>query len=94
MRRLIAASIVGLTGRGLYRTYARGELTLDTGIGRRLRELGPVAFDIAAPRETVFDVVAAPYLGKTPRALHDELEVWERGSDMVLAAHFTQVRCG
>lgn len=28
---LIAASILGLTGRGVYRTYARGELTLETG---------------------------------------------------------------
>jgi hypothetical protein len=42
----------------------------------------------------VFDVIAGPYLGKTPRALADKLHVWERGSDMVLAAHFTQVKCG
>ena len=94
MPRLIAASVLAGAARGLYRSYARGELTVDTGIGRRLRQLGPVAFDIAAPREVVFDVVAAPYLGKTPRALGSELEVWERGSDMVLAAHFTQVKCG
>jgi hypothetical protein len=39
----------------------------------------------------VFDVIAAPYLGKTPRAMRDKLEVLERGSDMVLAAHFTPV---
>jgi hypothetical protein len=24
----------------------------------------------------------------------DKLDVWERGSDMVLAAHFTRVKCG
>jgi hypothetical protein len=42
----------------------------------------------------VFDVVAGPYLGRTPRALLGKLQVWERGSDMALAAHFTQVRCG
>jgi hypothetical protein len=42
----------------------------------------------------VFDVIAGPYLGKTPRALADKLHVWERGSDMVLAAHFTHVKCG
>jgi hypothetical protein len=39
----------------------------------------------------VFDVIAAPYLGKTPRAMRDKLDVLERGSDMVLAAHFTPV---
>lgn len=94
MRRVLAASVVGLAVRGLYRAYARGELTIDTGVGRTLRPLGPVAFEIAAPRETVFDVIATPYLGKTPRALRNELEVWERGSDMVLAAHFTEVKCG
>lgn len=80
--------------RWLYRLLARGALTIDTGIGRRIRPLGPVDFEISAPREVVFDVIAAPYLGRTPRALRGELEVLERGSDMVLAAHFTEVRCG
>ena len=69
-------------------------MTIDTGIGRRVRPLGPVDFEIAAPRELVFDVIATPYLGRTPRALGSEFEVLERGSDMVLAAHFTAVRCG
>jgi hypothetical protein len=44
---------------------------------------------VAAPRETVFDVVSSPYLGRTPRALAHKLQVLERGSDLVLAAHFT-----
>lgn len=83
-----------LAGRGLYRLIARGELTLDTGIGRRVQTLGPVDFEIGAPRDLVFDVIASPYLDKTPRALQRELSVWERGSDMVLAAHFTEVKCG
>jgi Polyketide cyclase / dehydrase and lipid transport len=78
----------------LYRLLARGSLTIDTGIGRRIRRLGPVCFEIGAPREVVFGVIAAPYLGQTPRALAGELEVLERGSDMVLAAHFTEVKCG
>lgn len=69
----------------------RGALTLDVELGRRLRPLGPLRVVIAAPRETVFDVIAAPYLGRTPRALGTKLEVFERGSDMVLAAHFTRV---
>ena len=71
---------------------ASGALTVDTGVGRRTRELGPVTWEIAAPRELVFDIIATPYLGRTPRALAGKLEVWERGSDMVLAAHFTEVK--
>lgn len=94
MRRSAAAGLGFLGLRWLYRLLARGALTIDTGIGRKVRELGPVDFEIAAPREVVFEVIASPYLGRTPRALAGELEVLERGSDMVLAAHFTHVRCG
>ena len=90
---LIATTGAALVGRGLYRLVARGQLTLDTGIGRRVRPLGPIDFEIAAPRETVFDVIATPYQ-RTPRAMKDELAVWERSADMVLAAHFTEVKCG
>ncbi len=63
-------------------------------MGRRLQPLGPLLQPIRAPQEVVFDVIAGPYLDKTPRALADKLHVWERGSDIVLAAHFTQVKCG
>ena len=45
--------------------------------------------NIAAPRETVFEVIAGPYLGRTPRAMRAKLDVLERGTDMVVAAHFT-----
>ena len=85
----------GILGAGAagtaYLLAARGALTLDLGIGRRVRPLGPIELTIAAPPETVFDVVAAPYLGRTPRAMQHKLQVWERSSDMVLAAHFTAV---
>ena len=77
----LAAVVYGLT--------VRGSLTLDSGIGRRLRQLGPMTWQIEAPREVVFDVIAAPYLGRTPRALAHKLKVLERGEDMVLAEHFT-----
>jgi Polyketide cyclase / dehydrase and lipid transport len=74
---------------GAYVLVVRGALTLDLGIGRRTRPLGPLSRTIAASPETVFDVIAVPYLGRTPRAMQDNLKVWERGSDMALAAHFT-----
>jgi hypothetical protein len=85
---LAAAAVAGAVG---YRLVVGGELTLDTGLGRHIRPLGPLTFTIAAPRETVFDVIAAPYLGRTPRAIAEEIEVLERGGDMVLAAHRTPV---
>ena len=77
---------------GFWTLLVRGSLGLDLGVGRRLRPLGPITVSIGAPRGTVFDVIAAPYLGRTPKALGEKLRVLERGSDMVLAEHFTQVR--
>ena len=94
MHRGTLAALTALAGFGAYRLVARGAATIDVGVGRRVRGLGPRSWDIAADRELVFDVIADPYLGRTPRALEDKLAVWERGSDMVLAAHFTPVRCG
>jgi Polyketide cyclase / dehydrase and lipid transport len=86
-----ASAAIGAVG---YRLVVDGQLTVDTGVGRRVRPLGPLTVPISAPRETVFEVIAAPYLGPTPRALAGEIEVLERGSDMVLAAHRTPVRWG
>jgi hypothetical protein len=88
------AALTALAGLGAYRLVASGAATIDVGIGRRVRRLGPRSWDIGADRELVFDVIAGPYLGPTPRALEDKLAVWQRGSDMVLAAHFTPVKCG
>ncbi|MCA1696158.1 MAG: hypothetical protein LC749_16345 [Actinobacteria bacterium] len=39
-------------------------------------------------------MIAGPYLDKTLRSMKDHLQVWERGTDMVLAAHYTKVKCG
>ena len=94
MRRLILVLAIAVVGRRAYRLLASGAITIDIGIGRRVRSLGPLSWPIAAAREIVFDVIAGPSLGRTPRALEDKLQVWERGSDMVLAAHFTPVKCG
>jgi hypothetical protein len=89
----VAAVAAGLGGVG-YQLLASGKLSLDTGIGRRRQTLGPLTILIAAPREIVFDVIAAPYLERTPRAIAAEIEVLERGADMVLAAHRTAVGWG
>jgi hypothetical protein len=49
---------------------------------------------MAASPETVFDVIAAPYLGRVPRAMSDKLRVVERGRDLVVADHFTPLLGG
>jgi len=93
-RLLLLAPLAGLATRRAYRLCASGAITVDLGLGRRTRPLGPVTRRIAAPRDTVFDVIAHPYLGRQTRALAEKIEIWERGSDMVLAAHHTKVKCG
>ena len=80
------AAAGGLAGLGYY-LVVTGKLTVDTGWGRRVRPLGPFGVEIAAPATTVFDVIAAPYLGRTPRAMSGKLRVLQRGTDMVLAEH-------
>jgi hypothetical protein len=93
-RVLVAAGVClgGLTGGFLL--VLRGAVTVDVGLGRRTRPLGPLHAEIRATPEVVFDVVAAPYLGRTPRALADKLRVLERGGDMVIAEHITPVLGG
>ena len=96
MKKRWVVPLLGLAGgiTGIYRLVVSGALTLDTGTGRRIRRLGPICRDIAAPPEVVFSVIATPYLGKTPKAMEEKLHVLERGSDMVLAEHFTDVGNG
>src|SRR5262249_50661947 len=65
-------AVVGLAGLAYY-LVVTGKLTLDTGWGRRVRPLGPLAIEVGAPASTVFDVIAAPYLGRTPRAMSGKL---------------------
>jgi hypothetical protein len=88
--RLTLAALGG-TVLGLYAGLVRGSVTVDVGIGRSVRPLGPFTWQISAPRELVFEVISAPYLQRTPRALESKLRVLERGEDMVLAEHFTRV---
>jgi len=90
VRRLILGG--GLAA-GLYALVVRGDLALDLGVGRRVRPLGPQQVRIRAPRDVVFEILAAPYR-RTPRAMRAKLEVLERGADMVLAAHYTPAGLG
>jgi hypothetical protein len=90
-RGLALTGVLGGSALGLYGLLVRGALTVDLGIGRSVRPLGPITVEIDAPREAVYEVIAAPYLRRTPRALAEKLHVVERGTDLVLAAHFTPV---
>jgi len=91
----IAVSVTGAAGAAvvLYRQVVSGRLTLDVGIGRRTAPLGPITVEIAAPRDLVFDVIEAPYLGRAGAA-GEHIDVLERGSDLVVAAHRTSIGTG
>jgi len=90
----IGLALVAAAACAGYRLVVSGKLTIDLGLGRTVRALGPFSVDVAAPPEVVFDVIAEPYLLRTPHAMADKLDVVERGNDMVLAAHHTPVRRG
>ena len=86
-----AAAVVGAAGLGGYVALVTGRLTLDLGIGRRTRRLGPIEVHIAAPRTLVYEVATAPYAERRTRALTEKVKILERTDHMVLAAHHTPV---
>ena len=88
LRRAVAGGVVAAGVVAGYRQLVDGALTLDTGIGRRTAALGPLTVEIDAPRDLVFDVIAAPYLGNAGAA-GEHIDVLERGTDLVVAAHRT-----
>ena len=93
IKRLVVAAVTAVpAGAAGYLGLVTGAVSLDLGIGRRSRPLGPQQVDIAAPREVVFDVIAQPYLGRATRALAEKVRVLDRGADLVLAAHRTPIR--
>jgi hypothetical protein len=91
MKRVLVATgcalLAGAATTGAYVGLVTGRLTLDLGIGRRTRSLGPLHLDIAAPRETVYAVAAAPYADRQTRSMQEKVEILERAGQMVLAAH-------
>ena len=88
-----AAGLVGVAA-AAYLGLVTGRVTLDLGVGRRSRPLGPLTVDIAAPRDVVYAVAAAPYAVRRPRAMSEKVEIWDRTENVVLAAHRTSVRRG
>jgi hypothetical protein len=64
MIRRLAPAALGLGA--LWRLIATNAITVDLGIGPRLQPLGRLTWTIATRPETVFDVIAAPYVGRTP----------------------------
>ncbi|MEX2255282.1 MAG: SRPBCC family protein [Acidimicrobiia bacterium] len=76
----------------LVRLMRVGKITLDTGWGRTIHALGPIVVEVAAPRDLVYEQISAAYLGRTPASLRDHLEVVDRGTDLVLARHWSKTR--
>jgi hypothetical protein len=96
MRRWTTTGLVAIASGsalvGGYLGVVTGAVTVDLDLGRRVRQLGPQTVEIAAARELVFDIVAAPYMARQSQAMAAKIRLLERGTDMVLAAHHTPVR--
>ena len=83
----LAALLLALSA-GLFLALAMGRAHLDLGFGRSIHQLGPISATIRAPRELVFEIIAAPYLG---RSSVPGIEVLARGEGLVVARHETRV---
>jgi hypothetical protein len=84
---VVAAILIAGSATG-FLLLAMGRLGLDLDWGRSRHELGPIVVDIDAPRELVFEILEAPYVG---RARAEGIEVLDRGEDLVVASHLTKV---
>jgi hypothetical protein len=86
---VLAALIITSCG-ALFLALAMGRLHLDLGAGRSLHQLGPITATIRAPRELVFEIIAAPYLGRSSAAAAG-IEVLARSANLAVATHHTRV---
>ena len=73
---------------GAFLMLAMGRLHLDLGWGRSVHQLGPITIGIEAPRKLVFEIVAAPYLG---RASGSDIDLLAGDERLAVAAHHTKV---
>jgi hypothetical protein len=85
----VLAALLTVATVGSFLLLAMGRLYLDLGWGRSLHELGPITVPIAAPRELVFEVITAPYVGRAPGG--SGIEVMARADSLVVATHHTPV---
>jgi hypothetical protein len=81
---LVLLTLVG----GAFLALAMGRMHLDLGWGRSRHGLGPLQLRIAAPRELVYEILSAPYIG---RARNKSIEILARDDSLVVAAHLTKV---
>jgi uncharacterized protein YndB with AHSA1/START domain len=86
-----SAGTLGGIAYGAYFGLVTGRVTLDLGVGRRTRPLGPLVVDIDAPPAVVYDAATAPYAERRPRAMQEKVHILGRTDRMVLAAHHTPV---
>jgi hypothetical protein len=84
----VLAVLIVASGAAMFLALAMGRLHLDLGVGRSLHQLGPITITIRAPRELVFEMIAAPYLG---RGSTPGIEVLARDEALVVARHRTRV---
>jgi hypothetical protein len=84
---VLAALIVAWSAT-LFLALAMGRLNLDLGLGRSFHRLGPITATIRAPHELVFEIIAAPYVG---RASVPGSEVLAHSEHLAVAKHYSRV---
>ncbi len=89
--RLVGLGVAAVSGGlgALFVGLVTGAVSVDLGVGRRTRPLGPLRVEVAAPRERVFAAAAAPYAERQTRAMRAKVQILERSGTTVLAAHRT-----
>ena len=84
-----ASATLAAGGATAFFLASRGLMALDLDLGRSVHPLGPITLRIGAPRDLVFDIVSAPYLGKVPPSMEGKVEILDRHGDLVVALHRT-----
>jgi hypothetical protein len=84
----VLATLIVVSSAALFLALAMGRKHLDLGVGRSYHELGPTTVTIRAPRELVYEVISAPYLG---RSRAPGLEILARSEHLAVARHHTKV---
>jgi hypothetical protein len=85
---VLGALLIGWAA-GAFLLLAMGRLTLELGWGRSVHPLGPITFGIEAPRELVFEIISAPYVGRGPSG--SGIDILARSDGLVVAVHHTKV---